>query len=64
MLCRVLENHFFDWKNQDALCAKCHAAADAWAPVADDLWANGHWITSKRRKQNASKIYNDPNAQE
>lgn len=46
----------------DSLCAKCHAAADAWEPVADDLWTNGHWITSKRRKQNASKIYSDPNA--
>ena len=46
----------------DTLCAKCHEAADNWKPVADDLWANGHWITSKRRKQNASKIYSDPTA--
>ncbi len=41
----------------DSLCAKCHEAADRWQPVADDLWANSHWITSKRRKQNAAKIY-------
>lgn len=46
----------------DSLCAKCHSAADNWAPVADDLWANSHWITSKRRKQNAAKIYATPNA--
>ena len=48
----------------DDLCAKCHNAADNWAPVADDLWANGHWITSKRRKANARKVYNDPNSTE
>lgn len=26
-------------ENVDSLCAKCSAASDKWAPVADDIWA-------------------------
>ena len=28
-----------------ALCAKTHAAADRWEPVAQRLWEEGHWTS-------------------
>ena len=28
-----------------ALCAKTHATADHWAPVAQSLWEEGHWTS-------------------
>ena len=33
----------------DELCAKCRAAAEAWQPVADELWAAGHHVSRIRR---------------
>ena len=33
----------------DELCAKCKAAAEAWQPVADELWAAGHHVSRVRR---------------
>lgn len=31
------------------LCGKCAEAADRWAPVADNLWSQGHWIAHNPR---------------
>lgn len=32
-----------------ALCGKCTESAAHWAPVADELWAQGHFVSSTRR---------------
>lgn len=30
------------------LCSKCHRAADAWAPLADELWSSyEHWVVKR-----------------
>ncbi|MGI6157911.1 MAG: radical SAM protein [Saccharofermentanales bacterium] len=31
------------------LCGKCAEAADRWAPVADNLWSQGHWVAHNPR---------------
>lgn len=31
------------------LSAKCEKAAENWAPVADDLWSEGHWDSKTKR---------------
>lgn len=31
------------------LCAKCHNAADNWAPVAQELWDNWHYVSGNKR---------------
>ena len=32
-----------------ALCAKTHATADGWAPVADGIWSEGHWTSGPNK---------------
>ena len=32
-----------------ALCAKTHAVADRWEPVADALWDEGHWTSGPNK---------------
>ncbi|RDB61689.1 radical SAM protein [Gordonibacter sp. 28C] len=32
-----------------ALCAKTHATADKWAPVAQEIWEDGHWTTGPNK---------------
>lgn len=44
--------HSTDLKNPEdahALCGKCKHAAESWAPVADELWAEGHFVSNARR---------------
>ena len=44
--------HSTDLKNPEdahALCSKCKRAAESWAPVADELWAEGHFVSNARR---------------
>lgn len=36
-------------ENVHDLCAKCHAAADNWAPTAQELWDSGHHVSKCRR---------------
>ncbi|HWR22628.1 MAG TPA: radical SAM protein [Feifaniaceae bacterium] len=44
--------HSTDLQNPEdahALCGKCKHAAEHWAPMADELWEEGHFVSATRR---------------